>query len=275
MKFVHVPGGIFVYGPEECYERLEQSPPLRPRQDIYLDAFNIGVYPVTYAEWKTFLDDAKWKWEGRWWTILPGLSGFFRRYAPVERYPAKMADHPIVDVTRRDACAFCGWLSKKINRPCTLPSEEQWEKAARGTDGRTYPWGEQHPRPDVRWQSRSKVGFETWLYNLVVKPWREWARSGWYWRNGSPVQVGAIPQNVSPYGCCDMAGNVWEWTSSLYNPEVPGFYAVKGGSWDYSVHHTKLYVRSTCSVTIPSDQYHAPGTGFRVAYADETSASPS
>jgi formylglycine-generating enzyme required for sulfatase activity len=99
---------------------------------------------------------------------------------------------------------------------------------------------------------------------MIVRPRREWARAGWYWRNGAPVPVGVIPQNVSPYGCVDMAGNIWEWTTSLYNPALPDFHVVKGGSWGYSIHHTKLYVRSACSVTIPSAEYRAQGTGFRV-----------
>lgn len=268
MDFVCVSYGPFIYGPEACYERLEKSPPLRPRQEIYLDEFYIGKYPVTNAEWKTFLDETGYKWGGKWWTIRRGVRGFFRTFAPSARYPAKLAEFPVVDVSQCEAYAFCEWLSKKINRRCTLPTEEQWEKAARGTDGRTYPWGEKHPRPELRWQRKFPVGVETWLFSMVVRPIREWARCGWYWRNGSPVAVGSIPQNLSPYGCCDMAGNIWEWTSSLYNPALPDFHVVKGGSWGYSVHHTKLYVRSACSITTPSAHYRAQGTGFRVAMVE-------
>lgn len=76
--------------------------------------------------------------------------------------------------------------------------------------------------------------------------------------------MGAAPQNVSPYGCMDMNGNIWEWTSSLYNPALPRFHVVKGGSWGYSIHHAKLFVRSACGVTTPCVDYRAQGTGFRV-----------
>ncbi len=268
MDFVRIPAGAFVYGPEECYERLEYAPPPRQRQELFLDQFYIAKYPVTYAEWKTFLEETGHQGVGTWWTLRRSVRGFLRQYAPTKNYPSALAKFPIVDVTQRDAYAYCAWLSQKIARHCTLPTEEQWEKAARGTDGRTYPWGEQHPRPDVRWQKKFPVGPETWLWSLLVKPRREWARSGWYWRNGWPIRVGAIQQNVSPFGCCDMAGNIWEWTSSRYNPTMPDFHVVKGGSWGYSVHHTKCYVRSACSITIPSEQYHAQGTGFRVAIVE-------
>ena len=266
-EFAAVPAGPFIYGPEETYERLALAPPPRPRQSIELDTFLIAVHPVTYDEWKTFLDETGFRWGGNWWAIGKDWSKIpfrGRRYAIVKDYPPEMANYPMVDVSQSEALAYCEWLSKKIGCRCRLPTEFEWEKAARGADGRTYPWGEEKPRPEIQWQRRFPVGLETYLFSLLVKPRREWARAGWYWRHGAPVPVGSIPQNISPYGCRDMAGNIWEWTASLYNPALPDFHVVKGGSWGYSIHHTRLYVRSACSVTIPSRDYRAHGTGFRV-----------
>lgn len=259
--FARVTAGAFIYGPEETYERLEQCPPPKPRMQMELDEFWIATGPVTFQQWNEFLTETGYAWMGAWWA---NRGDWRRRLKPIGEYPPEMANCPIVDVSLNDALAYCDWLSKKIGYACTIPSEEQWEKAARGTDGRTYPWGEAHPRPELRWHRKFPVGPETYLYSLILKPRRELAHCGWYWRNGTLFPVGAIVGNVSPYGCWDMAGNVWEWTTSVYNPALSDFHVVKGGSWGYSVHHTKLFVRSACSVTTPSAEYRAQGTGFRV-----------
>ena len=267
--FAHIPSGPFIYGPEECYERLEQCPPLKPQQTIDLPEFWLAKRPVTYRQWRAFLEETGHRWIGTWYRIVRGWRGvFLRAYAPTDSYPDGHDDFPIVDVTQNDACAYCEWLTRKLQRRCTLPTDEQWEKAGRGTDGRLYPWGNEKPRPDIQWQKKFPVGLETFFFTLIAKPQREWAWAGWYWRNGHPLPVGALPQNRSPYGCVDMSGNIWEWTSSLYNPALQNFHVVKGGSWGYSIHHTKLNVRSACSVTIPSVDYHAQGTGFRVAIVE-------
>lgn len=261
--FVFVPGGPFIYGPEVTLERLTGTRTLRPCQRLSLPAFAIAQYPVTVADWHAFVTDTGYRWPGQWYHLVSPPRGWLRRYAPCRDYPPAMARYPMVDVTQRDALAYCAWISARSGFACTLPSEEQWEKAARGTDGRTYPWGEAHPRPELRTLG-NWVKLRYYVYNLFVRPEREWARSGWYFRIGAPLAVGAIPQNVSPYGCYDMAGNIWEWTLSPYHPDVPGFHVVKGGSWGYSPRHTRSYIRSAASTTTTSDHYHAHGTGFRV-----------
>ncbi|HKZ71279.1 MAG TPA: SUMF1/EgtB/PvdO family nonheme iron enzyme [Anaerolineales bacterium] len=269
VDFAHIPSGPFIYGPEACYERLAQCPPLKPQQTIELPEYWIAKRPVTYREWREFLEATGYRWGGQWYRVVHGWRGvFIRAFAPTHSYPADHADFPIVDVTQADAYAYCEWLTTKLQRRCTLPTEAQWEKAGRGVDGRLYPWGNEPPRPEIQWQKKFPVGLESYFFSLLVKPTREWARAGWYWRNGHLLSVGACPYNVSPHGCVDMSGNIWEWTCSLYNPALPDFHVVKGGSWGYSIHHTKLNVRSACSVTIPSREYRAQGTGFRVAIMD-------
>jgi formylglycine-generating enzyme required for sulfatase activity len=267
MEFAHIPAGPFIYGPEQCYERLEKCPPFAERQVMELPEFWLATRPVTYRQWLEFLEATGYTgWPGQWWQVVGGWRGIFlRAYAPTTAYPNGHDNLPMVDVTQADAYAYCHWLAERLGRPCTLPTEYQWEKAARGTDGRTYPWGERVPRPEIQWQKKFPVGLESYFFSLLVRPRREWARAGWYWRNGYPWPVGARPENISPYGCLDMSGNIWEWTCSLYNPDLPDFHVVKGGSWGYTIHHTRCYVRSACSITIKSVAYHAQGTGFRVA----------
>ena len=263
--FIHIPAGPFIYGPEVTYERLAQAPPPKPRQTIELAEFWLARFPVTVGQWKIFLDETNHHWPGAWWAIRPGPRGWLRKFAPCAAYPSHMAGYPMVDVTLADALAYCAWLSGQLGLHCTLPSEYQWEKAARGSDGRSYPWGEALPRPELaHLEATHTLGLDYYTYNLFVAAKQELARSGWYWRIGSPLPVGAIPQNISPYGCQDMAGNIWEWTTSLYHPADDRFHVVKGGSWGYSPAHTACNCRSACSVTTPSVNYHAQGTGFRV-----------
>lgn len=263
---IFVPPGPFLYGPEIVYERQSGTRPLRPQTLLDLPGFFIQPRPVTNAEWKAFLDAAAYPWPGRWWAIRRrGPARHRRRFAPVASYPPEMAGYPIVDVSQADALAYAGWLSQMEGRPYTLPSEEQWEKAARGVDGRTYPWGETPPRAELmRLKPTHTLGLDYYLMNLLCRPQAELARSGWYWRRGHPLPVGSIAANCSPFGCLDMAGNVWEWTLSPYHPDEPRFHVVRGGSWGYSPHHTACNVRSACSITIPSADYRSQGTGFRL-----------
>ena len=102
-------------------------------------------------------------------------------------------NHPVTHVSWHDAVAFCEWLTKATGRAFRLPSEAEWEKAARGGDGRIYPWGNEAP-------DESRCNF-----NMNVK-------------DTTPVGQYS-PAGDSPYGCVDMAGNVWEWTRSLWGKD--------------------------------------------------------
>ncbi len=106
------------------------------------------------------------------------------------RPPRGLESHPVVNVSWHDAMAYCRWLSEVTGKSITLPSEAQWEKAARGDrDTREYPWGDDW---DPNRCNNSELGI------------------------GDTTPVGIFPEGASPYGCLDMVGNTWEWTRSLW-----------------------------------------------------------
>ncbi|TEU11372.1 MAG: hypothetical protein E3J25_08125 [Anaerolineales bacterium] len=202
-EMVRIPAGEFLRGSKERDKRASASE--KPQGRIYLSEYWIGKYPVTNAQYAIFVEASGRRlpehWEGG-------------------RPPEGKEDYPVVNVSWWDALAYCRWLAEVTGKPYRLPSEAQWEKAARGTDGRTYPWGN-------RWDSQRcntrEVG------------------------KGGTTPVGAYsPAGDSPYGCADMAGNVLEWATDWYredyytcssasqNPYGPASGAVKvlrGGSW--------------------------------------------
>ena len=108
--------------------------------------------------------------------------------------PKDKLHHPVVNVTWHDACAYCRWLSEVTGKAIALPSEAEWEKAARGDqDQRAYPWGDAF---DMLRCNSDELGLE------------------------DTTPVGIFPTGASPYGCLDMAGNVWEWTRSLWGEDI-------------------------------------------------------
>jgi formylglycine-generating enzyme required for sulfatase activity len=177
---LHIPAGPFVMGSDTG------PADERPQHQVDLDAFWIGRTLVTNAQFAEFLSavgprnahgerlfdvddrDARIHQQGQKWVAEAGF-----------------ATHPVVEVSWVGARDYCRWLGKR------LPTEAEWEKAARGTDGRRYPWG--NSLPD---HTRAQ-------YN-----------AGW----NDTTPVGSFPAGASPYGVLDMAGNVWEWVSSAYLP---------------------------------------------------------
>ena len=135
----------------------------------------MGRYPITNCEYKFFVEDSGRKAPEHWKRkfIPPGLEY-----------------HPVVHVTWNDAAAYCEWLSEKTQKTYRLPSEAEWEKAARGKDGRIYPWG------------------NTW--NPANVNSREGGRGG-------TSEVGSYSFGASPYFLLDMSGNVWEWTRTIWD----------------------------------------------------------
>lgn len=193
-----------------------------PQREVWVDAFLMDEFPVTQAEYKRFVDDAAYPPPslGLAWSAPYDWKG--------NLFPEGRENHPVVLVSWLDAQAYCEWAGKR------LPTEAEWEKAARGTDGRTWPWGNE-------WNTQ------------------KCACSG----AGDVLKLGGFPNGVSPFGCQEMAGNVWEWIQDWYdgkyyskapsrNPQGPmassdGERVLKGGAWihaDFSLRCAMRYHRA-------------------------------
>jgi serine/threonine-protein kinase len=174
----------------------------KPAHTVYLDAYWIDETEVTNAMYAKCVDDDK--------CTLPDNTVHFGNL--------DYAKHPVVFVDWYQANAYCSWAGRR------LPTEAEWEKAARGTDARSYPWGEE-------------INCDKANYNSICVD------------KTSPVKN--YPNGVSPYGAYDMAGNVWEWVTSLYKPypyntndgreksNFSGDRVLRGGAWnnyDFEVH---------------------------------------
>jgi formylglycine-generating enzyme required for sulfatase activity len=188
-QMVKIPAGKFLMGStkEQAAQAVKNGISKEfvewelPQHTVELSEYSIGKYPITNREYQAFVRDAKYKpprgWDG-------------------EQFPAEKGSHPVVYVSWNDAVAYCKWLSEKTSKQYRLPTEAEWEKAARGPstgsgDGRVYPWG------DVFDQKNANT--------IELKL-------------GDTSDVGKFsPQGDSPYGCADMAGNVWEWCNDWFD----------------------------------------------------------
>lgn len=220
---VYVPAGVFLMGSPDG----EGDEDERPQRAVYLDAFWIDKTEVTNAEYTRFM----------------AATGHRAPYFLPKRWNSKQYDHPdqpVVGVGWDDAVAYAQWAGKR------LPAEAEWEKAARGTDGCTYPWGNVW---DVV-QNR-RCNFSDEQSRLGSTP----VDDGY----DCPAPVGRYPTGASPYGCLDMAGNVWEWCSDWYSPdyyadaplrnprgpESGGYRVIRGGSWAYEASSLRCATRDS------------------------------
>jgi len=240
-EMIYVPAGDFLMGSDESLKNEQ------PVHTVHVEAFYIDRYPVTNEEYKRFVDatghpapcyDVDW------------AEPYDYNWDPEERTPPRGKEkHPVVLVSWEDARAYAAWAGKR------LPTEAEWERAARGADGRRWPWG-----------------------NRFVAGRCNTKESG----AGSTTPVGQYsPEGDSLEGVGDMVGNVWEWTSSLFRPypydandgresqEADGWRTLRGGSWRNDLD------RARCTARLDGDFLFFNNVGFRcvVSAQDDDSES--
>jgi len=173
---VTVSAGAFMMG---CNEAIDESCAFdeSPYHEVTLSAFEIDITEVTQGRYELCVEDGG--------CSVPGIPENPQNAIPYD--PAAYPDHPVTEVYWEQADAYCAWAGKR------LPTEAEWEKAARGTDGRLYPWGNEPPTCDL----------------VVMKVFGDCDPE-------STRPVGGIPAGASPYGALDMVGNVQEWVADWY-----------------------------------------------------------
>ncbi len=254
---ISIPAGLFWSGSDQAERelgyRLDEAAygHSRTRQNRWYDveykkkqrqtgAYRITPTLITNAQYRGFVtttghpapevDPATWK-----------SYGLIHPYSRTRRHawsdglpPPGRDDHPVVMVSHDDAKAFAAWLSQGTGLTWRLPTWQEWEKAARGTDGRIFPWGDSWD--PAKLNSHDAGPFDT-------------------------LPVGSFPAGASPFGLLDAAGQVFEWTAS---ETKPGRYEVRGGSWD----------DSGCGVCRPAARHSRPAhlkhilVGFRLVMSD-------
>jgi len=203
---VYIPKGEFTMGADDGL------PNERPVHSVYLDGYWLGKHPVTVGQFRRFVDDTgyvtdaekgqgSWQfWEGRW---VVRMDGNWKN-----PYFVQGDDHPVVSISWNDAVAFCNWLSERTGVDFKLPTAAQWEKGARGTDERIYPWGNEIP-------DGTRANYADTNFSKKYDDSRKADKSvNDGFTETSPV--GTFPAGASPYGLLDMAGNVWEWCYDVY-----------------------------------------------------------
>jgi formylglycine-generating enzyme required for sulfatase activity len=245
MTFVRVPAGEFIMGSSE--EEIDDALALcnefyddcmrgwfedeAPQHEVYLDEYWIGQTEVTNAQWQLFMEAGGYQnpdyWTEAGWKMIDSED----RSEPYcwDDSDLNQPDQPVVCISWYEALAFSRWLAEASGLAARLPTEAEWEKAARGTDGRIFPWGDE-------WDG-SRLNYcdvncpNDWKDNSVDDGYKYTA------------PIGSYPDGASPYGALDMAGNVWEWTGSQrmgypYDAgdgreelESDGERVVRGGAW--------------------------------------------
>ena len=237
---VPVPAGTFLMGSPEGVGDDDE----RPRHAVTLPAYCLDRTEVTVKAYAACVA-AK---------ACTAVDLTAARFCNRDDRPA----HPVNCVDWHQATAYCAWAGKR------LPSEAEWEHAARGRDGRTYPWGNEPPSA----QRLNSCGTEcvAWAKRVLTEDWAAMYDGDDGWETTSPV--GSYPDGASPFGALDMAGNVWEWTADRYGayqappPENPlPSHVSRGGGWHYAgAGIVRAALRGRTATTLRSN-----GNGFRCA----------
>jgi formylglycine-generating enzyme len=253
-ELAFIPSGEFLMGSDDGPDDE------RPAHRVHVDAFNIAVHPVTHADYGRFVQETAHRSPAIYELPLVVTAGGPEREAAFrvagQPYvwidsgaPGDLLDHPVTLVRWEDAAAYCAWLSGAAGRVVRLPSEAEWEKAARGgLENRRYPWGD-------------RLGTD--MANYLADPAMKTSRGTTPCRRYPP----------NDYGLFDMAGNVWEWVHDWYDPNyyqsspsscptgppAGTLRVLRGGSWLASDDRML-----TCAYRhkVPPDTY-SYGIGFR------------
>jgi formylglycine-generating enzyme required for sulfatase activity len=234
-EMVYLAGGVFIMGSNNG------DPGYQPEHEVAVAGFYLDRWPVTNAEYKEFIDATGYPaphYEVSWCDTTS-----YNWNLESRTYPEGKADHPMVLVTWEDAMAYAAWAGKR------LPTEAEWERAARGLHGRRYPWGND---------------FATGLCNCAEAGLGQTSPVGYF-----------SPQGDTPEGVVDMVGNIWEWTNTIYRPypydpndgresrQASGFRVLRGASWrnDANVAH--------CLTRLDGDFKFFNNVGFRCAVSPE------
>lgn len=228
--WITIPAGLFTMGSDP----RAAAPPFaneQPQQRVWLPEFRLSRVPITNAQYQQFIAATQHPPPGHW----------------VDGQPSAGAEpFPVTYVSWADAQAFCAWAGVR------LPTEAEWEKAARSADGRWWPWGDALP-------DATRCHFNGQAQGVAPAA-------------QSIMAVGQFPRGASPYGVLDMAGNVWEWTNTLYrrypyqvddgreDPLTQGVRVVRGGSYNHDLRQIRCAARDGIAAGA-RDVY----IGFRVA----------
>lgn len=234
IEWIALPAGPFVIGSEEL------------TSDLITEPYSISRYPITIAQYQRFIDVGGYN-EPRYWTA----AGWAWRQSEQISGPASFAtthvapNHPQTGISWYEAIAFCAWLSAKSARKVTLPSEVQWERAARHTDGRIYPWGNEFTMENCNMRDDGVA---------------------------QTTAVGLFANGNAHCGAADMAGNVWEWCATQWNSDISQYNptiddalegttrrSLRGGSWA----NDRRFMRCANRHRNHPD-HRGPNVGFRV-----------